>query len=58
MWNVNTEFVMLSELSVLGFVIRNDTKRIPLNGSLYTWQDWRNTFRGDATSSTLNHQSR
>lgn len=36
MWNVNTE-LMLSELSVLGFVRRDDMERILLNGGLYTW---------------------
>lgn len=54
MWNVNTELIMLSELSVLGFV-RRDRERILLNGGLYTWQDWRNIFWNILD---LNHQSR
>lgn len=46
MWNVNTEFVMLSELSVLGFARRDDTERILLNGGLYTWARVAQYFSG------------
>jgi len=50
------ELVILSELLVFRKTQRYGT--YPFEQRLYTWQGWRNTFRDDVVSSTLNHQSR